>query len=134
MKVTAWIGVGFMLVSLFFYCSVKFSIDHTLDPRTPTMDFSFLIPMPFALIALLLMLIGGLAGRPKYFWIVSLLSGVYYIYLFSPFIRAAVVDFQHTEPAYRELSRYTTDIFIWFCVMGILLVIEGVMLFIKRNR
>lgn len=133
MKISAWIGAGFMIVSAALYVYVAFLIDHTLDPIHPTMDFSFVVPMPFAVIAILLMLIGGLSSRPKYFWLVSLLSGLFCFVVFYPIMEGLIQNYQHTEPAYRHLDSHDILEISISILPGLLLLIESIVLFLKRN-
>jgi len=131
-KITAWIGAGFMFLSAALYVYVTWFYHPYRNPLQPTMDFSFALPMPFAMIAVPLILLGGLIGRPKYYWLVSLFAGIFYIVVFYPIIREDIFDFRHTEPAYRDLSRYTNLV---YCIPpGLLLVIEGIILYFKRNK
>jgi hypothetical protein len=132
MKAMAKIGAGLMLLSFGLFIWVTFFVNHTQDPYRPTMDFSFAVPMPFAFIAMVLIVIGGLFSRPKNYWIVCLLSGIFYLVLFYPIVQDAIFDYQHTEPGYRPLSRYTELI---FCIPpALLLMLEGIILFTKRQQ
>jgi len=133
MKVTAWIGAGFMLMSATLYVYVTFFHHFYQDPIHPTMDWTYMFPMPFAIIAVPLMLIGGFFGKPKYYWLVALLSGIFYIMVFYPIVQHDISYFQRTGTAsFRNLSRYTD--FVYCIPPGLFLVIEGIILFIKRNK
>jgi hypothetical protein len=133
MKVTAWIGTGFMLISAVSYVFVTWFIDHTLDPVHPTMDLSFIVPMPFALIAVPLMLIGGFFGKPKYFWLVSLISGLFCLLVFYPIMEGSVQNYQHTAAAYRNITSSAIRNVLISILPGMLLLIEAIILFVKRK-
>ena len=132
MRVIAKIGAGLMLLSFGLYIWVTFFVNHVQDPNFPSMDFSFAAPMPFAFIAMILIVTGGSFSRPKNYWIVCILSGIFYLVLFYPIVQDAIFDYQHTEPGYRQLSRYTDLI---FCVPpALLMLLEGIILFNKRQQ
>jgi hypothetical protein len=114
MKIIAWIGAGFMFLSAALYVYVTWFYHFHQNPLTPVMDLSFLLPMPFAIIATPLILLGGLIGRPKYYWLVSLFAGIIFFLVFYPILQNDITNLKQTAPAYRDFSHFYKDaVFCW---------------------
>jgi hypothetical protein len=113
-----------------FICMGGFFYHFHQNPLEPVMDFTFVIPWPFAIIATPLMLLGGLIGRPKYYWMITLFSGIYCFMLIYPDVKQAIYGFQY----YRPYGWSVPPEVKYGILPGLLLVIESVILFIKRNK
>jgi hypothetical protein len=77
------------------------------------------------------MLVGGLIGKPKYFWLVSLILGVLFIGTFSPFIHDTINRIHYSKPIDIDIEDI---LIIIFCVIpGLTVAIMGILLRIKEK-
>jgi uncharacterized membrane protein len=84
-----------------------------------------LVP-PLDIIALTLMLIGGLIGRPKYFWPVSIVLGFAYLGTFSPSVQETISRIQHTKPV--DIDIFDIQMIVFCILPGLMAIVEGVLL------
>jgi NADH:ubiquinone oxidoreductase subunit 5 (subunit L)/multisubunit Na+/H+ antiporter MnhA subunit len=133
MKIVAWIGAGFMFLSAALWIHITFFYHFQQHPLTPVMDISYLTPMPSAILAVLLILLGGFFGKPKYFWPITILGGIIFFLVFYPLIRNDINSLRHYGSRYVHYDTFIKSV-IFCCLPAILLFIEGIYLFKKNNK
>jgi hypothetical protein len=90
LQIIAWIGAGLVaLGTVVVFLALIFGVGGV--------DFAHPIAIFLAIVGVPLMLIGGLIGRPKYFWLASIIVSASYFIAFSPLIEDLVSKIQYTE-------------------------------------
>ena len=137
-KIIAWIGFG--IFSLGVIVGLTTTSGYWVNPPTQYgggVDFGHPFAIILALIGIPFMLIGGLPGRPKCFWLGCIIMGSLYILVFLPFIEDIVSKIQHTEQEwlfkngwiFRNALQELGPI-----ILGLIGVVEGVLLKRIENR
>jgi len=127
LKVTAW--VGFAVFSLGTIIALTATIGIMLTPEQYGVDFVHLYALVLAAIGAPLMLAGGIIGKPRHFWLFSLIIGLLYIAGCIPFVQNLVSSIQHTDWDYlmqrgRLFSKIWNNLFI--LIPGIIIIAEGI--------
>ncbi len=80
-KTVAWVGVLFLFIGaiISFYSSWQLML---AEPGEIGVDFGHWFAIIFGLTSIVLMIIGGLIAKPKYFWFASVTGGLFYIISF----------------------------------------------------
>jgi predicted MFS family arabinose efflux permease len=80
-KTIAWIGAILLVIGavISFYSSWALM---TAEPGEIGVDFGHWLAIIFGIPGIVLMIIGGLIAKPKYFWFVSITAGLFYILSF----------------------------------------------------
>ena len=137
-KIIAWIGVGFMtigtVISFFTWMAI---ISYTPGPN-PTFgpEAYWLYIIPIDLLALLLMFIGGLIVRPRYYWSVSISLGLLHILVSLP------QEWSFLVQSIRELGIKGFGRLVFFIWPGLAAILLGIFILIldkflekkKRNE
>ena len=78
------------------------------------------------------MLVGGLIGEPKYFWLASLVLGILYIGTFSPLVQATIDRMHYSKPIDIDIEDILTII---FCIVpGLTAIVEGILLRVRDRK
>ena len=128
LKVIAWIGAGFMFLSILIILDLWLGKEQQTPSPYPMdgVDFSGIIIIPMVIIAFLFMLLGGLIGRPKYFWPVSIALGFAYLGTFSPSVQETISRIQHTKPV--DIDTFDIQMIVFCILPGLMAIVEGVLL------
>ena len=80
-KTVAWVGVILLVIGaiIAFYESWE---SFSAEPGERGVLFGYMFAMWFGIPGIVLMIIGGLINKPKYFWLASTLAGLFYIISF----------------------------------------------------
>jgi hypothetical protein len=71
----AWTGAVFMLPAIYISLAVS---DNLVNSGPDEVNLVWIVVPPLLIIGMVLMLTGGILGRPKYFWPVCIILGVFY--------------------------------------------------------
>lgn len=128
LKIIAWIG--FAVFSLGIIIVLMVTIGSMLNPGQYGVGFAHLYALVLAAICTLLMLVGGIIARPKHFWLLSLISGLLYIAVWSPVtILNLISTIQHTQwdflIQHGRLFSKTWDM-LFPLIPGIIIIAEGI--------
>ena len=107
-KIFAWTGLGIVALGVVLSFLVFLALTFPGPPsKYPTEgpEFAWMLIIPLDLLGLLLLLIGGLASRPKYLWLASIIIGCLHILVSVP-------------PEWRYLRLYTQDKGISFALLN----------------
>ncbi len=124
LKVLAWMGTGFFLLLIIADFTQSFSAitADTVGGLMISTESAFL----FSLIGIIPMLVGGIMGKPKYFWLVCIATGslyilsLFYFYSFLPYW----IEHRYIYYIFRDMV---------FCILpGLVVIIEGIWL--KRKK
>ena len=128
LKTIAWIGAGLMALAIMIVLISWWSRVNQPPSNYMTGGVAFiaLFIIPLVILAFFFMLIGGLIGKPKYFWLVSLTLGILYIGTYFPVVQATINRIHYSKPADIDIEDIITII---FCVVpGITAIVVGILL------
>jgi hypothetical protein len=128
LKILAWFGLGLMLIStvLQFAWSWDMAFPNH-DSRGNGIDLS---PFYFfiAAFAFILMLLGGLVARPRYFWLASIVIG--FLSFISPWGQWSEID-RFLYP-WKDYGGFF--LVLSFILPGLLAIGEGILIRILENK
>jgi hypothetical protein len=75
-KTVAWIGLLVVITGSIMSFSTSWTM--TFSSVQIGVDWGHAIATIFGIAGLVLMLIGGIISRPKYFWIAAIIAGLFY--------------------------------------------------------
>jgi hypothetical protein len=134
-KSLAWIGTSLMLVSILFVLWLL--LVRLTQPPSPyptagvLLEVFFVIPP--VIFACLFMLLGGMIGRPKSYWIVSLVLGILYLGIFNAIYHGGYIRMSYTLP--RHIEIFSPEILVLCVGPGLIAVGEGIFLAaMQRNQ
>ncbi len=85
-KIVAWVGLGIFAAGVgisTYVLTASIAYDHGSNLPLGIVGW-WIIIVPVVLAGLVLMYIGGLIARPRYFWITVILTGILYIVVSVP--------------------------------------------------
>jgi hypothetical protein len=108
-KFIAWLGIILLVIGaiISFYSSWQIM---TAEPGEIGVDFGHWFAILFGIPGIVMMIIGGIISKPKNFWLVSIVSGLFYIisffqiYVGFPYrMRAGQIGFMLVEISFSIL-------------------------------
>jgi len=131
LKIIAW--VGFAVFSLGNIIVLMATIGAMLNPVQYGVPFAHIQALVLAAIGTPLMLVGGIVGKPKHFWLFCLIIGLFYIIVWTPVtILSLISSIQQTEWDYlmRNGGRLFDKIWnhLFMLIPGIVIIAEGIMM------
>jgi len=129
-KVLAWIGAVFVSLEIILSFKWSWAYSHYTPSKFPTMGAGmlWLVIVPLAIIGLLFILLGGIIGKPRYFWVISIILGLLHIISEYGSFWVFTIGSPKTDPL--------LFIFSFMFVPGLILIFGGFFLKVaaKRNQ
>ncbi len=117
LNILAWSGIVLFTVGAIIAFSESWTI--TFTSTQVGVAFGYLFALFFGIAGLVLIIIGGVISKPKYFWIGCIIAGLFYIISFFSFY----IEF----PNYSHIKYLLQEIGISI-LPGLIAIIEGVWL------